>query len=369
MAAGGSGFNSGEIEARANAAVDTIVPRLFSSAVQAGAFWELGSIDGERGRTLKINRTGPRIGLWNDFNGADQDGGDMVKLVAMARFGGLGREAFADAYRWLKSLLGLDGLDPDRIKAVKREIAEDSAKRDAEAEKIEREKRSRAQWLWKGAVPIRGTPAQRYLEGRGIDFDRLGGFPGALGYHPACGHPETKGKKWPAMIAGIWRAGCGSRPIAIHRTYLDLSHGKAGPVTKMKHVRDAKLTLGQFTGGYIPLTRGASDRKWRDMLARERVYAAEGIENALSVAMGDPARRTCAGVSLSGLGGLILPDQAGPLVICNDNDPLGSKAHDALERAIARQQETRGDPDLVELLPPPPQFKDWNDVLMGKERR
>jgi hypothetical protein len=40
--------------------------------------------------------------------------------------------------------------------------------------------------MWHGAVPIAGTPAEAYLRGRGIDFDRLGRIPGSLRYLPDC---------------------------------------------------------------------------------------------------------------------------------------------------------------------------------------
>jgi hypothetical protein len=76
--------------------------------------------------------------------------------------------------------------------------------------------------MWSGAVPIAGTPAEAYLRGRGIDFDRLGRIPGSLRFLPDC-WCHLRRRKHPAMIAAIYR---GSEFAGAHRTYLDVSGGQ-----------------------------------------------------------------------------------------------------------------------------------------------
>jgi hypothetical protein len=69
-------------------------------------------------------------------------------------------------------------------------------------------------------------------------------------------------------------------------------------------------------------------------------------------------------VSLSNYGNILFPPQLGRLVLLQQNDPEGSKAADALDRAIDKQQQ-RG--VTVALAPPPAGFKDLNDILRGAE--
>lgn len=278
---------------------------------------------------------------------------------------------FMDALQTLERSAGLSELDfnnPELREKIERQRAE----REAAAAKDTESRRSRAASLWRGAVPIgsdgKATPALAYLLGRGLDFPRLGKLPGALRYRPDIGHPDFKGQRdnrHPAMIAAIF--GLNGQVIGCHRTYLDISqwdHAKrAGPVKKMGGVSDAKLTLGPSLGGHIPIWKGQHRHPLRDIPAGTDVYLSEGIEDAASVAVADPRRRVICGISLSKLGGIELPPQMGKLVLIGQNDDYGSAAADALERTIAAHQE-RG--RQVALMMPPPQYKDFNDLLMGK---
>jgi hypothetical protein len=104
------------------------------------------------------------------------------------------------------------------------------------------------------------------------------------------------------------------------------------------------------------------------MPAGTPVYVSEGIEDGLSVAIADPALTVVAGVALANMGGLELPPQAGPLVFIGQNDAIDGKAVEAFERAVARQQEAArtANRPMPKLFFPPPQFKDFNDQLLGK---
>lgn len=278
---------------------------------------------------------------------------------------------FMEALETLENSAGLSALDfnnPELLAKIERQREQ----REAEAAKDAESRRSRAASLWRGAVPIgsngKATPALAYLIGRGLDFPRLGRLPGALRYRPDIGHPDFKGQKnnrHPAMIAAIF--GLSGQVIGCHRTYLDISgwdHAKrAGTVTKMDGVSDAKLTLGPSLGGHIPIWKGQHRHPLRDIPAGTDIYLSEGIEDAASVAVADPRRRVICGVSLSKLGGIELPAQMGRLVLIGQNDDMGSAAADAIERAIAAHQE-RG--RRVAMMMPPPNYKDFNDLLMGR---
>ncbi|HEV2747727.1 MAG TPA: toprim domain-containing protein [Allosphingosinicella sp.] len=366
MAAGEIGAH--EIAQRLNAAAPSIAPELLPRGrlSQCGRFWEAGSVhDGgaiSGAASLKVNLKA-NVGCWFDFNaGANRDDekGDMLMLAAATLFGGWSADgAKAKAIAWAKSRLGLDDLDPARLATVRREAAAAEARGAREAEREKAAKRRRAAALWNGAVPIRGTPAQAYLEGRGIDFGRLGRIPGSLRYLPDAWCPE-RGAKHPAMIACIMALS--GELLGVHRTFLDLSAGKGGAVAKAR-IANAKLSLGHYAGGCIPLWKGASGRTLRDIEAGTPVHVSEGIEDGLTIALAFPERRVVAGVALANIGGLQLPPQAGPLVLIGQNDPIGSKAADAFERVVARQQEQGR---AVQLLFPDPAYKDFNDQLTGK---
>ena len=334
-----------------------------------GRFWETSSVDDVKtGKySLKVNLSGANQGKWTDFaaaKGTAEYKGDMLSLVALRRFGGKNTEALRNAIAWAKSYLNLDDLDPARLATVRREAAE-KAVRHAEDADAEKAKKQRSAWaLWRAAVSIGGTPAFSYLEGRGIDFKRLGRIPGALRYRPDVWCPERRAKH-PAMIACIM--GLDGKLRGVHRTYLDISRWshatRKGPVGKAK-VENAKLSLGPYAGGCIPLWKGACQKTLRDIDPGVAVFASEGLEDGLSVAIAKPELRVVAGVALANLGALELPPQAGPIVFIGQND-TNPKTIDAFERAIARQQEAGR---KAQMFFPPPEFKDFNDQLMGKRR-
>ena len=381
----GGDISAGEIAAMLNGRVEALAPELLREGARDGRFFVAGSIAGERGQSLKVNLNGARKGCWTDFSaaqGGDDYSGDMLSLVAVTLFGGRGKPQLASAIDWSKRWLGLDTRDPKAMAIVRREVAERQRTIDADALAETEGKRRSAAALWREAVPITGTPAQAYLAGRKIDTSPLGKLPGALRFHPAVWCAVRRAKH-PAMIACIM--GLGGELRGVHRTYLDVSAGKGGAVTVVKVARfddgstriawachiskSHKMTIGPYQGGCIPLWKGACGKTLREIDPGTPVYVSEGIEDGLSVAIASPERRVVAAVAIANMGGLELPAQAGPLVLIGQNDPIDSKAVEAFERAIARQRGagSRLDPPRkVQLMFPPPCFKDFNDLLMGK---
>jgi hypothetical protein len=371
------GISEAEIATALNARVDTVVPKLLSAARCDRRFWLIGSVDNEPGQSLKVNRTGHNQGLWTDFSapdGTDERGGDLIKLVCMVLFGGWsrGKDARSQAFAWAKSFLGFDDLPPERLKTVQRDIAERQAKAIDDAAREEAAKRDRAWQLWRDADGIPRTPAASYLQGRGIDLEQLGKAPGSLRYRPDVWCAERRAKV-PAMLAAIIRDGV---HVGTHRTYLDISgwshRDKSGPVKVVK-IRDPssgklkshKSSLGRFSGGHIPLWKGERPETLHKLAPGTPVYLSEGIEDGLSIAFKRPTLRVVAGVSLGNMGGLVLPDGMGPLVLIGQNDDTDSPAIAAFERVVQRQQQAGRH---VQTIFPPAEFKDFNDWLCGKPK-
>jgi hypothetical protein len=367
--------------------VDSLIADWFPAAAQGRQFWELGSIDGEPGQSLKIRRTGTKAGEWNDYNaGHGPRGGDMLHLAAHARFGGRMR----DAILWAKSFLGMDSQDPARIAQIRRDGEAAMLAKAKAAEADARKRRGDAHHLFFGRKDdptplIGGTPVIDYLEGRKIGFAPGTRLPSSFRYRPDvwC---SVRQAKHPAMLACI--VSPAGAFLGVHRTYLDISQwdhaSKSGPVRVVKiagrgdakriwmpgdpipagePLKSHKASLGSFSGGFIPIQRGACDAKLPDIAPGTPVYCAEGIENARSWGVFHPDDRIIAGVSLDNIGNIVLPDQAGPLVLICDNDRPDSDAFDTLERVIERQQERGREVQIVRC---PPEYKDMNDWLMGK---
>jgi DNA primase len=193
--------------------------------------------------------------------------------------------------------------------------------------------------LWQDAGPIRGTPAEKYLRGRGLSPPPAP----VLRFMARCWNRET-GRQLPAILARVDDAD--GNFVAVHRTWLCADgSGKAD-------LRDPKMSLGSRRGGAIRLAAAAS------LLA-----IAEGIEDALSVivAAGIPA---WSAVSKSGFGSLQLPAEVREVLIVADHDGNGSG-----ELAARRAGERwAGEGRRVRLWLSPRVGEDANNLLLKGEK-
>jgi hypothetical protein len=315
-----------------------------------------------------------RKGMWKDFSEnsyARNSGGDLIGLIGEFLFDGVAddRRRNADAYDWAASWVGIDDAnsiapDPKRTAELlrrRREQEQADADRDAHHLRI-------AHAIFLNAKPLDGSdPASLYLLWRGLDVTKLpGGPPRALRFEPRClAKPENV--ELPAMVACM-SGPAGDKTMAVHRTYLEFVNGvwrKAWKGVK----RDgkpvpAKRVLGKFSGRSIRLTKGVSNRPLATMPKDEWLYLAEGIENALTVALAIPEARVLAAGAASNLGTVWLPEQIGGVCIVADND-TNTTAVKALDRAMDQLAERGIEPAVVRTESG---FKDINDMLTGVER-
>lgn len=346
-----------------NGHAETLARDLLPNGRQEGGLWRTSSVaDLPTGKfSLAVTLSS---GKWADYAetpGTPRGGGDMLDLVAQVKFGGDKKEAI----RWARSYLGHDGLDPARLATRRAEAAAKraTAREDADRQAAKRRGMAQALFMDPRAVPITDTPAEDYLAARGIDLSCLeregrAYAPGALAFHPAVWCSELK-REIPALIARILSAD--GQHIATHRHYL--AREADGRWWKAP-VIDAKSSLGSYrgTGAYIPLWKGKCRKTMAQIDPGTDVWVSEGIEDGLSVACADPDLRVIAAVSVSNMGSLVLPEQAGRLVIIAQNDPAGSDADLTLQRAIAAQQ-ARGQVVAVMRVTG---AKDPNALLMGE---
>lgn len=304
--------------------------------------------------------------------------GDAVDFVT--RFYGVG---LTDAVRIVS------GGEPPRIAGAVEGPAPDPAREDrAQREAARaREDLARARQIWRGAKWRADGLVARYLGARGIDLDRIGGVPQSLRETrlPYWG-PDASGAMrnfgvFPAMVAPI--QGADGLPIGLHRTFLrEDGAGKLEipapsapspdrakpdhplPVgAREKRALPAKKVLGRMAGGAIRLGP-----------ATEKIWLAEGIETALSVAQALHGREApgsvWTAVALGNFATVGLPPCVRAVTILADNDMArgdssggggrGRRDPRAFLRAQAATLAARG---LEVRIAWAPEGMDFNDVL------
>ena len=265
--------------------------------------------------------------------------------------------SFPQAVAYAAQLAGISvdirdsrSIDHAAIEQRRAEAAARAEARRKEQEADELRRRAIAARIWREALPITGTPAERYLRGRGIEVE----LPPTLRYHGATLHRGT-GLRLPALVGGI--AVYPSREvIAVHRTFL-VERGD-GTVTKAP-VSKPKSMLGNAWGGACRLAPAA-----------ESMAIAGGLETALSV-MQEFGLPTWAALSDGGMERVFLPQLplAGEITIGADLDPNG-QGEAAADRAFDRHAE---DGRRVRIACPPAPVGvtklDWNDVAQQRRRK
>lgn len=190
--------------------------------------------------------------------------------------------------------------------------------------------------LWNASFPAENTVIEKYLHSRGI----TAAIPPDIRLLPGHRH-RPSGRVYPVMLAAI-RRWPSKDLVAVHRTWLLPDGSGKAPL------EPEKMMLGPASGGAVQLS-----------IAVKKMVVAEGLETALSV-MQETGLSVWAGLSTSGLTGLVLPDLplAQEIIIAGDNDPAGRKAAiQAAENWAKEGREVR--------LAFPPLNQDFNDILKG----
>ncbi len=349
-----------EIEQLLEGRIEALAHELLPNGRREGREWRVGSLAGEPGQSLAVHLGGARCGWWKDFAGGE--GGDALKLIAAVLF----RGELGEAVRWAKGWLGLDDSDPQRMRQFRVEAKASAERRDVEAAEATVRAQASARKRWHQGKPIVGTIVDRYLFNRGIDLRILqraadGKTPGSLRFHPQVqyGFGDDAVVR-PAMLgAALLLDGT---LTATHRTWL--KPDGSGKADLADGIAKAKKMLGPYEGAHIPLWKGAcGDMTLRDVPRGTDVYVSEGIEDGLTVACADPSLRVIAGISVGNIGALQLPAQLGAVVIMAQNDPPGSDADKAMDRAIAR---LRSAGHLVKVARTPGGAKDVNELAQQR---
>lgn len=278
---------------------ESVCRRYLSNGRRDGRYWTVGDVHNTPGRSLYVRLRGAgdgacRPGKWTDA--ATGEHGDLLDLIQLTC--GLGEltDAMTEARRFLS------------LPEPEREIPP------VEHRPALRGSSAAARRLWAAGRPISGTPAERYLHGRGLTLSARG-LP--LRYHPSCFHQDhTTKTRMPAMLAAV--TDDRGTVTGVHRTWLDATTAcKAAVETPRK-------AMGELLGHGVRFGQ-----------AGPVMVAGEGVETVLSLRLILPLP-CIAALSAAHLGAVMFPPGLKRLYVAEEADAAGRRA---LERLRTRGAE------------------------------
>jgi DNA primase len=251
--------------------------------------------------------------------------GDVIDFVRAIQ--GCG---FLDAIHWISGTIPAVAVSRNRARAKKIDLARGLMTI------------TYARFQWQAAVPIEGTPAERYLRLRGIK----GSIPPTLKYGivPLWIDPMTgnKGPENHALIAACQDVT--GRVTGIHKTLLRADG-------QLAQVRAPKQSLGQIRGGAVRLGPEASE-----------VIVCEGPEDGLTIHELLPSTPVWVALGTGNMPVMMLPPGIKRVLVAGDNDAPGRAA---VERAC---EAFRAQGRHAAAIFPGNAFGDFNDQLRDRAK-
>jgi hypothetical protein len=302
--------------------VEAVCLTYLSNGRRAGNYWVVGDAQNNSGKSLFVRLRGPDYGpgargKWTDS--ATGERGDLLDLIKCNR----GFSHLRDVLGEARSFLSLPHpVSPPSVVIPRDPVPQGSAES--------------ARRLFSASRPLRGTLAERYLQGRHLQD--VATLP-ALRYHPRCYcRPEdsTRTLVFPALIAAV--TDLAGSVTGVHRTWLDPAGGGKAPL------EDPRRAMGNLLGHAVRF--GVAD----DVLA-----AGEGIETVLSIREALPGMPLAAALSANHLMAILFPPGLRVLYILRDLDPAG----DAVVKNLSARAQAAG----IQPAPLAPIADDFNDDL------
>jgi putative DNA primase/helicase len=283
---------------------------------------------GSRG-SFVLNVQGDKAGLWFDHeNGC---GGDIIEFIRQQRGCSIG-EAIDVALTYLGPPASWSNSTAPKTSQP------------AEPEEDDAARINRALRIWSEVQPLRGTLAEQYLVGRGIQVpDEV---LGVLGFHWRCPFGERRA---PALVALVQDIITGE-PIAVHRRELTLDGNKA----------DTAKAFGPVGGGAIKFSQPDSGE----------LIIGEGIETCLACVTlqsrptwsAKLSGATWSVINAGGIADFPVLDHIRRLTILVDNDVSGTGQRAA---AACRDRWAAAGKAVCWAMPEEP-GQDFNDVLLAE---
>lgn len=287
-----------ELAARLAAEIEAVCAYYLPNGKQDGRFWQVGSVAGEPGSSLRVNLAGRLRGRWKDWaNGRDR--GDALDLIRAVRELATIGEAAKEARRFL-ALPTAERPAP----AVPAGACRPASRAGLETV------------LARSRTVGADDPAGRYLALRGLAVDDA--RDAGLRFRPdAWVQVEDERRELPALLAPI-RTPDGTLE-GVQRIFLARDGGKA-------RIADPKRTSGRLHAGAV---------WWPAEAEARHVVLTEGVEDALAVrrALGAHGRRhiaVAAAVSAARVPQVALPPGTERVTLVQDRDRAGEEAWAAL---------------------------------------
>lgn len=315
-----------------------------------------------------------KAGGWVDYVDPDRLKGDALDLAGYIKTGD--PRDRREAYKWGLRFLGWEGvggLDRTEDMAARAQLEIDRKEAEARAA-AERERERRTVFnVWSHDRRLEpGNVAWRYLsETRGIDLALLAAekrLPNAVRYRMEAFDPIGE-RRWAAMTSLI--TSHDDRPLAVHRTFLDRETHQKADISAPRRISPAG-----FWGGAIRLAKGASrlsPAKALEAGCRDVLAIAEGVEDALSVAVAVREWRVWAAGTLGAMGAVIWPENTRAVVLIKDRTDLKAteRARQEAEghwQAALRKAALQAQEKSIALywVEPKGDAKDFNDALRAK---
>jgi putative DNA primase/helicase len=269
--------------------------------------------------SFALNVAGDKEGLW--FDHENEIGGDIIDFVKEQLGCSMG-EAIAEALRYL---------GPSWSSSTASTRSQPAKPEQDDAARI-----NQALRIWSEVQPLRGSLAEQYLVGRGIQVpdEALD----VLGFHLHC--PFGERRTAPALVALVQDIITGE-PIAIHRRKLTPDAAKAG----------SWMALGPKSGGAIRLSRSDCGD----------LAIGEGVETCLA-GMQLGCGPTWSVIDATGMSNFPVLDHVGRLTIMADNDV--SETGQRVAAACRDRWAAAG--KAVRFAMPEKPGQDFNDVLLAE---
>jgi DNA primase len=250
-------------------------------------------------------------------------GGDAIRFVMASE--GL---RFIEALRWLGAA-DLPAIDPTQRALAAAEDAAERATAIAEARAV-----------WNNAAPAAGTPAETYVQARGITTPLPPSIRFARTYAWRDRETGEVGPNLPALIGAVVDAA--GDVTGIQRIFLaDGGRAKA-------RMRNPKRTLGRVLGGALRLGPPAAE-----------LIVCEGPEDGLTLAQELPGASVWAALGTSMMPAVQYPPEVRSIVLAGDNNAAGRGAVDAAALALTDAGYA------VRTMYPAEGFADFNDMHRG----
>jgi len=318
--------DAAELSRRLAREAEAVCRHYLPNGRRQGQYWTVGDARNTPGRSMFVRLKGPEAGPgaaghWTDAATAEH--GDLLDVIRES----CGLTSFGDVAEEARRFLSLPQVEP--IAAINPAPAR-AATGSPEA----------ARRLIAMAQPIRHTPVETYLAGRGITSVHDAG---ALRYHPRCYYrPDDGGpaQRRPAMIASV--TDLQGRITGAQRTWLAPDgSGKAAVTTPRR-------AMGNLLGHAV-----------RFGAAEDVLVVGEGIETILSLRAALPGMPMAAALSANHLAAFRLPPSVRRLYVARDVDAAGTRA----AAALATRAVTEG----IEVLTLSPRRGDFNDDLTAHD--